>query len=61
MPRAVLTQLMFEGSAEEAMNLSVSLFNGSVQGLERYAPGEQGAEGSAPAGRPVPQRAGQPA
>jgi predicted 3-demethylubiquinone-9 3-methyltransferase (glyoxalase superfamily) len=47
MPRAVLTQLMFEGSAEEAMNLYVSLFKGSaVQRIERYAQGEQGAEGS---------------
>jgi hypothetical protein len=26
MPRAVLTQLMLEGTAEEAMNLYVSLF-----------------------------------
>jgi predicted 3-demethylubiquinone-9 3-methyltransferase (glyoxalase superfamily) len=46
MARAVLTQLMFEGRAEEAMSLYVSLFNGSVQRLERYGPGEQGAEGS---------------
>src|SRR5262245_43382313 len=47
MPRAVLTQLMFEGAAEEAMNLYVSLFKGSaVQRIERYGPGEQGAEGS---------------
>jgi predicted 3-demethylubiquinone-9 3-methyltransferase (glyoxalase superfamily) len=38
MARAVLTQLMFEGSAEEAMNLYVSLFKGSaVQRIERYA------------------------
>jgi predicted 3-demethylubiquinone-9 3-methyltransferase (glyoxalase superfamily) len=28
------------------MSLYVSLFNGSVQRLERYGPGEQGAEGS---------------
>jgi predicted 3-demethylubiquinone-9 3-methyltransferase (glyoxalase superfamily) len=46
MARAVLTQLMFEGRAEEAMSLYVSLFNGSVQRLERYGPGEHGAEGS---------------
>jgi predicted 3-demethylubiquinone-9 3-methyltransferase (glyoxalase superfamily) len=46
MARAVLTQLMFEGRAEEAMSLYVSLFNGSVQSLERYGSGEQGAEGS---------------
>ena len=47
MARAVLTQLMFEGAAEEAMNLYVSLFRGSaVQRIERYGQGEQGAEGS---------------
>jgi predicted 3-demethylubiquinone-9 3-methyltransferase (glyoxalase superfamily) len=46
MARAVTTQLTFEGRAEEAMNLYVSLFKGSVQRIERYGPGEQGAEGS---------------
>ena len=41
MPRAVLTQLMFEGSAALAMNLYVSLFKGSAdQRIERYARGE---------------------
>ena len=30
MARAVLTQLMFEGAAEEAVNLYVSLFKGSA-------------------------------
>ena len=44
--RTVTTQLMFEGKVEEAMSLYVSLFNGSVQSLERYGSGEQGAEGS---------------
>ena len=47
MPRAVATFLMFEGKAEEAMNLYVSLFKGSeVKSVERYGPGELGAEGS---------------
>jgi hypothetical protein len=30
MARDVLTRLMFEGSAEEAMNLYISLFKGSA-------------------------------
>ena len=47
MPRSVSTFLMFEGSAEEAMNFYVSLFAGSaVRNVERYGPGEPGAEGS---------------
>ena len=47
MARAVVTQLMFEGAALEAMTLYVSLFKGSeITRLERYGPGEQGAEGS---------------
>ena len=47
MARAVATQLMFEGKAEEAMNFYVSLFKGSeVVRVERYGPGEPGAEGS---------------
>jgi predicted 3-demethylubiquinone-9 3-methyltransferase (glyoxalase superfamily) len=46
MARTVATQLMFEGTAEEAMNFYVSLFKGSVQRIERYGPGEHGAEGS---------------
>jgi predicted 3-demethylubiquinone-9 3-methyltransferase (glyoxalase superfamily) len=38
---------MFEGAAEEAMTLYVSLFKGAqITRLERYGPGEQGAEGS---------------
>src|SRR3954451_16506810 len=47
MARAVATQLMFEGTAEEAMNFYVSLFRGSeVTRVERYGPGEPGVEGS---------------
>src|SRR4051812_7424032 len=46
-PRAVSTLLMFDGKAEEAMTLYVSLFRGSeVTCVERYGPGEQGREGS---------------
>jgi predicted 3-demethylubiquinone-9 3-methyltransferase (glyoxalase superfamily) len=47
MTRAVATHLMFEGSAEKAMKLYVSLFSGSkIAQVERYGPGEQGAEGT---------------
>src|SRR5262249_51235855 len=47
MPRAVATQLMFEGNADAAMTLYVSLFKGSaVTRVERYGPGGPGAEGS---------------
>lgn len=39
--------LMFEGKAEEAMNLYVSLFeNSRIIDIERYGPGEGGPEGS---------------
>jgi predicted 3-demethylubiquinone-9 3-methyltransferase (glyoxalase superfamily) len=38
---------MFEGVAEKAMNLYVSLFSGSaIDRIERYGPGEQGPEGT---------------
>lgn len=47
MARAAVTQLMFEGKAEEAMTFYVSLFKGSeVTSVQRYGPGEPGAEGS---------------
>lgn len=47
MPRKVTTFLMFEGVATEAMNLYVSVFGGSeIRQVERYGPGEQGAEGT---------------
>ena len=41
------THLMFDGTAEEAMNFYVSLFKGStIRRVERYGQGEQGAQGS---------------
>jgi predicted 3-demethylubiquinone-9 3-methyltransferase (glyoxalase superfamily) len=46
MPRSVVTQRMFEGKAEEAMTLYVSLFDGSVTAIEKYGPGGQGKEGT---------------
>ena len=47
MARKVTTHLMFEGAAEEAMTLYVSLFGDSeIKQIERYGPGEQGAEGT---------------
>ena len=43
----VTMQLMFEGQAEEAMELYVSLLPGSkVEHVERYGPGEEGKEGA---------------
>lgn len=39
--------LMFEGKAEEAMTLYVSLFPGSrIDSMSKYGPGEAGAEGT---------------
>jgi predicted 3-demethylubiquinone-9 3-methyltransferase (glyoxalase superfamily) len=47
MPQKVTTFLMFEGVATEAMNLYVSVFSDSkIQQVERYGPGEPGAEGT---------------
>lgn len=47
MAHKVTPFLMFEGSAEEAMRFYVSLFPRSeVKEVERYGPGEPGAEGS---------------
>src|SRR5687768_8620142 len=47
MVSAVATFLMFDGVAEEAMTFYVSLFGGSeITRIERYGPGEQGAEGT---------------
>ena len=47
MPNSVATLLMFEGSAEEAMNCYLALFKRSalIQ-IDRYGPGEMGKEGS---------------
>jgi predicted 3-demethylubiquinone-9 3-methyltransferase (glyoxalase superfamily) len=44
MSRGFSTFLMFQGGAEEALDLYVSLFKGEVDALERYGPGEQGPE-----------------
>src|SRR5258708_6255720 len=47
MARMGTAHLMFDGVAEEAMTLYVSLFGDSeIKQLERYGPGEQGAEGT---------------
>lgn len=47
MARKVMTHLMFDGTAEEAMTLYVSLFGDSqITQVERYGPGEQGKEGT---------------
>ena len=47
MAHNVMTHLMFEGSAEEAMTFYVSLFEGSeIKQLDRYGPGDLGAEGT---------------
>ena len=47
MPHSVATFLMFDGVAEKAMNLYVSIFpETTVTRLEKYAAGEQGAVGS---------------
>ena len=43
----VSTHLMFEGTAEEAMNFYVSLFKSAqITSIERYASNEQGKEGT---------------
>ena len=43
----IATFLMFTGDAEKAMSLYISLFKGSeIRRIERYGPGEQGAEGT---------------
>ena len=47
MARAITPFLMFEGSAEAAVNFYITLFPGSrIERIERYGPGEPGAEGS---------------
>lgn len=47
MAHAVTPFLMFQGAAERAARLDVSLLAGStLDRIERYGPGEQGTEGS---------------
>jgi predicted 3-demethylubiquinone-9 3-methyltransferase (glyoxalase superfamily) len=47
MTRSVATFLMFDGVAEEAMKFYTSVFGDSeVRRIQRFGPGEQGAEGS---------------
>jgi predicted 3-demethylubiquinone-9 3-methyltransferase (glyoxalase superfamily) len=47
MRRSIATALMFQdGKAEEAMNLYVALFHGTVVQVERYGPEGPGAAGS---------------
>jgi predicted 3-demethylubiquinone-9 3-methyltransferase (glyoxalase superfamily) len=47
MAKSVTPFLMFEGAAEEAVNLYVSLFrDSSIRMIERYGSGEGGPEGS---------------
>ncbi|WP_355659660.1 VOC family protein [Halomonas salifodinae] len=47
MAHHITPHLMFEGSAEAAMRFYVSLFEeAEITHLERYGPGEPGAEGS---------------
>ncbi|MCC5809048.1 MAG: VOC family protein [Ectothiorhodospiraceae bacterium] len=47
MARAITPFLMFQGTAEQAINLYVSLFaDAEVVRIAHYGPGEQGVEGS---------------
>ncbi|MCZ4092212.1 MULTISPECIES: VOC family protein [Sinorhizobium] len=47
MVRSVKPFLMFQGEAEAAMNLYLSLFSGAkIVSINRYGPGEVGPEGS---------------
>ncbi len=47
MAQAISAFLMFEGTAEVAMKLYISLFPGSeIKRIDRYGPGEAGAEGT---------------
>ena len=47
MARSATPILMFQGTAEEAMNFYVAVFKGaSIRKEERYGPGEPGTEGS---------------
>ena len=43
----IITFLMFEGKAEEAMNFYISLFDqSSIVNMMKYGPGQNGTEGS---------------
>lgn len=47
MPQRISPFLMFEGSAEAAINFYTSLFPGSrIENVARYGPGEPGPEGT---------------
>lgn len=47
MAKSVTPFLMFEGNAEQAVNLYISLFHdSSIHVIERFSAGENGAEGS---------------
>jgi predicted 3-demethylubiquinone-9 3-methyltransferase (glyoxalase superfamily) len=47
MKQKIKTFLMFEGQAEEAINLYTSLFaDSAILSIDRYGPNEEGAEGS---------------
>lgn len=54
MASGISTFLMFEGKAEEAMNLYVSLFKDArIESIERFGAGDSGAEGSVKRGSAV--------
>ena len=55
MPQSVTPCLMFTGRAEEAIDLYVGLFDGTVDSLTRYGPQGPGAEGSVLVVRENPQ------
>jgi predicted 3-demethylubiquinone-9 3-methyltransferase (glyoxalase superfamily) len=47
MAQSICTHLMFTGDAEAAIGLYTSLFpNSAITAIDRYGPGEMGAEGS---------------
>jgi predicted 3-demethylubiquinone-9 3-methyltransferase (glyoxalase superfamily) len=45
MPQSVTTFLMFTGDAEEAVRLYVSVFDGKLNAIQHWNPGEPGPEG----------------
>lgn len=47
MAHSITTFLMFDGNAEEAITLYMSLFDGSeITSIERYGAGDEGADGT---------------